>query len=91
MIKDVKDLVSKEQYPYDDEDVAERLMKSIQYYVDDGSRKMTIYQKLIPKDDYDWEYEYVKRHKKELDNKGYKIHSTWPPFTGYTISWRIKK
>lgn len=90
-IKDTKDLVSSERYPYNDEEVAKQLMESIQFYVDDGSSKITIYEKSIPKDNYDWEYEYVKRHKKELKSKGYKIHAIWPPFIGYTVSWRIKK
>lgn len=90
-IKDVKDLVPKNQFPYNDEKVSQELAQSIQYFVDKKENDLVICEKLNPKNDFDWMYEYIKRHKKELKEKGYKIHILWPPFYGYKISWRIKK
>ena len=89
-IKDVKDLHPKEQFLYNDEKVGQELAESIQYYVDRKENDLVIYEKSNPKNDFDWMYEYIKRHKKELKQKGYKISTFWPPSTGYTISWRIK-
>lgn len=89
-IKDVKDLHPKEQFLYNDEKVGQELAESIQYYVDRKENDLVIYEKSNPKNDFDWIYEYIKRHKKELKQKGYKISTFWPPSTGYTISWRVK-
>jgi len=89
-IKDVKDLHPKEQFLYNDEKVGQELAESIQYYVDRKENDLVIYEKSNPKNDFDWMYEYIKRHKKELKQKGYKISTFWPPSTGYTISWRVK-
>lgn len=89
-IKDVKDLHPKEQFLYNDEKVGQELAESIQYYVDRKENDLVIYEKSNPKNNFDWMYEYIKRHKKELKQKGYKISTFWPPSTGYTISWRVK-
>lgn len=91
MIKDAKDLIPKVEFPYNDEKVEQELAESIQYYVDRKENDLVIYEKSNPKNDFDWMHEYIKRHKKELKQKGYKISALWPPFTGYTISWRVKK
>lgn len=91
MIKDAKDLIPKVEFPYNDEKVEQGLAESIQYYVDRKENDLAIYEKSNPKNDFDWMYEYIKRHKKELKQKGYKISTIWPPFNGYTISWRVKK
>lgn len=90
-IKDVKDLHPKVQFAYNDEKVEQKLAKAIQYSLNRDENDLVIYEKPNPNDDFDWMYEYIKRHKKELKQKGYKISTLWPPFTGYTISWRIKK
>lgn len=90
-IKDTKDLVSKEQFPYNDKKIEKELASSIQYFVDKKENDLIITEKLNPNSDFDWLYEYIKRHKKELKEKGYKVHALWPPFDGYKISWRIKK
>lgn len=92
-IKDAKDLIAEEQSPYDDEKVEKRLGELIQYYVNNNWNSMNVYRKKIPADYSDWEYEYIKRHKKELKEKGYKIRFNfsslvaWPE-VGYNISWK---
>lgn len=92
-IKDAKDLIPNDQLPYDDEKVGKRLAESIQYYVNKDWNSMNVYRKKIPADYSDWEYEYIKRHKKELKEKGYKIRFNfsslvaWPQVS-YTIKWR---
>jgi len=90
-VKDVKDLVPKVQFTYNDEKVGEELAGAIQYFVNRKENNLTICEKSNPNNDFDWMYEYIKRHKKELKEKGYKIRRLWPPFIGYTISWRIKR
>lgn len=90
-IKDVKDLHPKVQFPYNDEKVEQELAEIIQYFVDRKENDLTIFEKSNPNNDFDWMYEYIKCHKKELKQKGYKVRRLWPPFTGYLISWRIKK
>ncbi len=90
-IKDAKELIPKVEFSYNDEKVEQELAESIQYYVDRKENDLVIYEKSNPKNDFDWMYEYIKRHKKELKQKGYKISTIWPHFTGYTVSWRIKK
>jgi len=95
-IKNAKDLVSKDQLLYDDEKVEKRLAESIQYYVDKGSNYMIVYRRKTPDDYFDWEYDYIKRHKKELKEKGYKVKFyfwsivMWPE-VGYIIKWKGHK
>lgn len=89
-IKDAKDLIPKKQFAYNDEKVEQELAKAIQYFLNRDENDLVIYEKSNPKNDFDWMYEYIKRHKKELKQKGYKISTFWPPSTGYTISWRVK-
>ena len=90
MIKDVKDLVPENQKQYDDNEAASTLMYVIQRRVDDGSNIFYVYPCEVYEDGFDMMYDYIKIHKKELKEKGYKIHALWPPFNGYKISWRIK-
>ena len=89
-IKDVKGLIPKNLSSYDDEKVEKRLAESIQYYVDKDLNSMIVYCNKLPDDYFEWEYDYIKKHKKELMENGYKIRSLWCS-VGYKISWRIKK
>lgn len=89
-IKNVKDLTPNNLLQYDDEMVEKSLAKSIQYYTDDNLNNIIVYRNKLPNDYFDWRYDYIKKHKKELMEKGYKINSLWYS-VGYKISWRIKK
>jgi len=89
-VKNVKDLVPENQQKYDDNEAESALIYKIQKHVDDNSNALYVYPHDTYEDGFDMLYEYVKIHKKELKEKGYKIHTLWT-LTGYRISWRIKK
>lgn len=88
-IKDAKDLHPKVQFPYNDEKVGQELASYIQFYVDIKENYLNVYENTNPTHNLDYMYDYIKRHEKELKQKGYKISTIWPPsFKGYKISWR---
>ncbi len=90
-IKEAKDLTTEYQLPYDDEKVEKRLGESIQHYMNNNRNSATVYRKKIPADYYDWEYDYIKLHKKELKEKGYKVRfNFWSIVTLLEVSYIIK-
>lgn len=91
-IKDVKDLKNeKESEKISDDEIAEQLAYSIEINNDFSENKLTVYKEKHPSTARDYRYEYIKKHKRELIEKGYKVHFNYTDalvgYLGYTIRW----
>ena len=87
MIKDVKDLKPYNSVNYNDEEAEQSLSQMIQTNEDNMDRYFYVYKKENFEDAYDMRYEYISRHRKELESKGYKVHKLLFE-KSYRISWR---
>ena len=91
-IKNVKDLRKQQGIQkFSDDEIGKQLAVSIETNNDFGENKLTVYKVKHPSTARDYRYEYIKKHKRYLIGKGYKVHFNYTDalvgYLGYTIRW----